>query len=246
MTQFAEILGFADDVEYFKNEISSTTEAYKSLYLNKQVWRYDNNTVTANILPLYFGMVPRGHEDDVFENIITRTEDLCHGHVSTGVVGIQFLMRTLTEYGRGDLALHIATNDSYPSWGYMVRNGATTIWELWNGNTADPSMNSENHVMLLGDLIIWEYEYLGGIRALEPGYKKIQLKPSPIEGLDFVNCAYNSVSGLIESNWTHKGDHFEWDIIIPANTQAEVWVPTKNGYKVKFLGSGNHHFSSSL
>jgi Bacterial alpha-L-rhamnosidase. len=94
-------------------------------------------------------------------------------------------MRTLTEYGRGDLALQIAANDTYPSWGYMVHNGATTIWELWNGNTADPAMNSGNHVMLLGDLILWEYEYLGGIRALEPGYKKIQLKPYPIDGLDF-------------------------------------------------------------
>ncbi|MCR5036914.1 MAG: glycoside hydrolase family 78 protein [Bacteroidales bacterium] len=246
MAKFAEILCLADDAEYFKKEISTSTEAYNALYLNHQTWRYDNNTVTANILPLYFGMVPEGHENDVFENIVNRTEDLHDSHVSTGVVGIQFLMRTLTDYGRGDLALKIATNDTYPSWGYMVRNGATTIWELWNGNTADPSMNSANHVMLLGDLIIWEYEYLGGIRALEPGYKKIQLKPYPIEGLDFVNCSYNSVSGLIESNWKRDGNHFEWNITIPANTEAEVWIPTKKGYKVKTLGSGKYKFKESL
>lgn len=242
MAKFAEILGYTDDAEYFKNEVSASTEAYNSKYLNHQIWRYDNNTVTANILPLFFGMVPKGHEDDVFENIVNRTEDLHDGHVSTGVVGIQFLMRTLTKYGRGDLALQIATNDTYPSWGYMVRNGATTIWELWNGNTADPSMNSGNHVMLLGDLILWEYEYLGGIRALEPGYKKIQLKPYPIDGLDFVNCAYNSVSGRIESNWKRDGNHFEWEITIPANTEAEVWIPTKKGYEIKYLGSGKYQF----
>ncbi|MBQ2499665.1 MAG: family 78 glycoside hydrolase catalytic domain [Bacteroidales bacterium] len=244
MAKFAEILGLTDDAEYFKNEVSATTEAYNTKYLNHQIWRYDNNTVTANILPLFFGMVPKGHEDDVFENIVNRTEDLHDGHVSTGVVGIQFLMRTLTEYGRGDLALQIAANDTYPSWGYMVRNGATTIWELWNGNTADPSMNSGNHVMLLGDLILWEYEYLGGIRALEPGYKKIQLKPYPIDGLDFVNCAYNSVSGRIESNWKRHGNRFEWEITIPANTEAEVWIPTKKGYKIKTLGSGKYMFKS--
>ena len=244
MAKFAEILGLTDDAEYFKNEVSATTEAYNSKYLNHQIWRYDNNTVTANILPLFFGMVPKGHEDDVFENIVNRTEDLHDGHVSTGVVGIQFLMRTLTEYGRGDLALQIAANDTYPSWGYMVRNGATTIWELWNGNTADPLMNSGNHVMLLGDLILWEYEYLGGIRALEPGYKKIQLKPYPIDGLDFVNCAYNSVSGRIESNWKRHGNRFEWEITIPANTEAEVWIPTKKGYKIKTLGSGKYMFKS--
>ncbi len=244
MAKFAEILGFTDDIEYYRNEVSATTEAYNSKYLNQQIWRYDNNTVTANILPLFFGMVPKGHENDVFENIVDRTEDLHDSHVSTGVVGIQFLMRTLTEYGRDDLALQIATNDTYPSWGYMVRNGATTIWELWNGNTADPSMNSGNHVMLLGDLIIWEYEYLGGIRALEPGYTKIQLKPYPIKGMDFVNCAYESVSGRIESNWKRNGKRFEWDITIPANTEAEVWIPTSKGYKVKNLRSGKYHFKN--
>ena len=244
MAKFAEILGFTDDVEYYRNEVSATTEAYNSKYLNQQIWRYDNNTVTANILPLYCGMVPDGHENDVFENITDRTEDLHDSHVSTGVVGIQFLMRTLTEYGRGDLAMKIATNDTYPSWGYMVRNGATTIWELWNGNTADPSMNSGNHVMLLGDFIIWEYEYLGGIRAIEPGYTKIQLKPYPIDGLDFVNCSYNSVSGRIESNWRRDGKHFVWNITIPANTEAEVWIPTSEGYKVKNLRSGKYHFKN--
>ena len=240
MAKFAEMSGFTDDVEYFRNEVAASTEAYNAKYLNHQIWRYANNTVTANILPLYFGMVPEGHEDDVFENLVERTEDMHEGHVSTGVIGIQFLMRTLTGHGRGDLALKIATNDTYPSWGYMVRNGATTIWELWNGNTADPAMNSGNHVMLLGDLIIWEYECLGGLKALEPGYKKIQLKPYPIDGLDFVNCSYESVSGRIESNWRRDGNRFEWNITIPANTEAEVWIPNKSGHKIKTLGSGRY------
>ncbi|MCQ2309847.1 MAG: alpha-rhamnosidase, partial [Bacteroidales bacterium] len=246
MAKFAEMSGFTDDVEYFRNEVAASTEAYNAKYLNHQIWRYANNTVTANILPLYFGMVPEGREDDVFENLVERTEDMHDGHVSTGVVGIQFLMRTLTEHGRGDLALKIATNDTYPSWGYMVRNGATTIWELWNGNTADPAMNSGNHVMLLGDLIIWEYECLGGLKALEPGYKKIQLKPYPIDGLDFVNCSYESVSGRIESNWRRDGNRFEWGITIPANTEAEVWIPNKNGHKIKTLGSGRYRFCTSF
>lgn len=100
--------------------------------------------------------------------------------------------------------------------------------------------------MLLGDLILWEYEYLGGIRALEPGYGKIQLKPYPIERLDYVNCAYHSVSGLIESNWKRDKDRFVWDIVIPANTTAEVWLPTANGYDIKNYGSGKWHLSSEL
>lgn len=246
MARFAELLGFTEDMTYFHNEIIASTIAFNDKYLDRETGRYANNTVTANILPLWFGMVPEGVENKVFESIVDKTENECGGHVSTGVVGIQQLMRTLTEFGRGDLALHIAANDTYPSWGYMVRNGATTIWELWNGNTADPSMNSGNHVMLLGDLILWEYEYLGGIRPLKPGYSKIMLKPYPIEGLDYVNCDYESVSGRIESHWRREGNQFEWDIIIPANTTAEVCLPTANGYEVRTYGSGSYHLSSKL
>jgi alpha-L-rhamnosidase len=147
-------------------------------------------------------------------------------------------MRTLTDRGRADLALKLATNDTYPSWGYMVRNGATTIWELWNGNTADPAMNSGNHVMLLGDLILWEYEYLGGIRALEPGYSKILIQPTFIDGLDTVRCAYESVSGRIESNWHRNGDEMIGEILIPANTKAEVRLPGEE--KTRHYGSGRY------
>ena len=246
MAKFAELLGYTEDVDFFNQEITTSTIAFNDKYFNRVTGVYANNTVTANILPLWFGMVPKGLEDKVMESIIDKTMNECGGHVSTGVIGIQQLMRCLTEYGHSDLALKIASNDTYPSWGYMVRSGATTIWELWNGNTADPAMNSGNHVMLLGDLILWEYEYLGGIRAMEPGYSKIQLKPYPIEGLDFVNCAYNSVSGRIESNWKRNGNHFEWDFTIPANTTAEVYVPTAEGYEVRTYGSGKYFLSSEL
>ena len=246
MAKFAEVMGLPDDVNYFNEEIANATAAFNQKYLNYTHCYYGNNTVTANILPLWFGMVPKDLEEQVFASIVDKTENECDGHVSTGVVGIQQLRRCLTEFGRGDLALRIASNDTYPSWGYMVRNGATTIWELWNGNTADPAMNSGNHVMLLGDLILWEYEYLGGIRTLTPGYNTILLKPYPIEGLDHVNCAYNSVSGHIESNWRRNGDHFEWDIVIPANTNAEVNLTTAQGYEVETFGSGCHHLSSIL
>ena len=74
----------------------------------------------------------------------------------------------------------------------------------------------------------------------------LTLKPYPIEGLDYVNCTYNSVIGRIESHWKRDGDHFEWDIVIPANTNAQVCLPTAHGYEVKTYGSGKYHFSSDL
>ena len=240
MAKFADLLELPDDAAYFRFDKRFTANSYHDQFFDHATASYDNGSVTANLLPLTFGIVPEEWDSIVFSNIINKTEKEFDGHVSTGVVGIQQLMRTLTERGRSDLALKIATNDTYPSWGYMVRNGATTIWELWNGNTGDPAMNSGNHVMLLGDLILWEYEYLGGIRALEPGYSKIQLKPYFIEGLEFVNCSYESVSGRIVSQWTRHGNLLEWNFQIPANTTAEVWVPTANGYEIKTYGSGLH------
>ncbi len=246
LTRFAQLLGRTEDIDLWQNDITFITDGNNRHYLDTLTGRYDHNTVTANLLPLTFGMVPKGLEDKVFSNIIDKTENEFGGHVSTGVVGIQHLMRTLTDFGRGDLALKLASNTTYPSWGYMVQKGATTIWELWNGDTGDPAMNSGNHVMLLGDLILWEYEYLAGIRPLAPGYSQIQLKPYPIEGLDYVNCAYHSVSGRIESNWRRDGDRFEWDILIPANTTAEVWLPTADGYQRQVLPSGRHHLVSLL
>ena len=236
MKKFAKITNQnkADIIHY--NEISSRIKkAFNDKYFNKESYSYANNTVTANVLPLAFGMVPDNLEDKVFQNMVYQVEVVKDGHVSTGVVGIQFLMRTLTDFGRGDLAYKLASNKTYPSWGYMVENGATTIWELWNGNTANPEMNSQNHVMLLGDLMIWYYENMAGIKssAEYPGFKQIIMKPDFKAGLSFVNASYESNYGMIKSHWEKTKSKLEWEITIPANTTALVYLPTTNASKVK-------------
>jgi alpha-L-rhamnosidase len=166
----------------------------------------------------------------VFEKIRHKVHVENHGHISTGLIGSQWIMRGLTEYGYADLAYIMASNKTYPSWGYMVENGATTIWELWNGNTADPGMNSQNHVMLLGDLLTWFYENLAGIRTnkTDVAFKKIIMKPTIPAGLDFVKASYNSFHGLIKSEWKNSVDQFEWKISIPANTSATVNIPANS------------------
>ena len=247
MKGFAAKTGKYADTAYFRDEMDFVISAYNARYLDTVRGCYSNNTVTANLLPLAFGMVPSDRlERKVFDNIVDKIENDFGGHVATGVVGIQHLMRTLTEHCRGDLALKLATDTTYPSWGYMVKKGASTIWELWNGDTGDPAMNSGNHVMLLGDLIIWYYSYLGGLRSTS-GNNSFLLQPNPIEGLDYVNCSYNSVYGRIESNWHRNGDRFEWDIVIPPNTSATVMLPTSHcGWETHPLGSGRHHLISIL
>ncbi len=230
MKGFAEILDKPEDIQEYNILSVKIKEAFNNKFLNKENLQYSNNTVTANLLPLYFDMVPEKYRDGVFSSIVNVIQEKNKGHISTGLIGIQWLMRGLTENGRPDIARKLATNTGYPGWGYMAENGATTIWELWNGNAADASMNSHNHVMLLGDLIIWFYENLAGIKTepKHPGFKRIQMRPSLIEGLDYVNASYNSVHGLIKSNWKKAGNRFIWNITIPGNTKAEVYVPARD------------------
>jgi alpha-L-rhamnosidase len=238
LEKFAELQGKTDEAQAFAAEATIIKEAYNTKYLNTETAQYSNNTVTANLLSLCYGMAPEGLEDKIFANIVDKTVNDFNGHVSTGLVGIQWLMRGLSDNGRADIAFKIATNRDYPSWGYMIENGATTIWELWNGNTADPAMNSHNHVMLLGDLIVWFYENLAGIRNSpeSAGFKKIVLKPSTPCGLNDVKASCHSVHGDIQSAWKKTGDVFTWDVAIPGNTTATVYIPTTDKNRITESG----------
>ncbi|WP_232009268.1 glycoside hydrolase family 78 protein [Mucilaginibacter mallensis] len=237
MQHFAQILNRPADAQQFAAQAMQTKNAFKQKFLDKKTFQYDNNTVTANLLPLYFGMVPAEDRKAVFNNIVDKITIDAKSHISTGVIGTQWLMRGLTDFGRPDIAYHIAANDDYPSWGYMVKRGATTIWELWNGDTAAPAMNSRNHIMLLGDLIAWFYQDLGGIKADEPGFKTIIMKPSiAINRLDNVNASYNTPYGLVKSDWKKQAGHFDWAITIPANSKAIVYLPAGSVNDVKCDG----------
>ncbi|KIA92065.1 alpha-rhamnosidase [Pedobacter kyungheensis] len=237
MMQFSKISGNEGDYKDYEAHGEKIKAAFNQKFYNEKGF-YGNNNLTDNIIPLYFGMVPEKHIDQVFKNIVYTVEVTNKGHLSNGLVGVQWLMRCLNDYGRPDLAYTIATQKTYPSWGYMIDNGATTIWELWNGNTADPKMNSQNHVMMLGDLLIWYYENLAGIKTESPAFKKISMKPEIVTGLDHVNASYQSSYGLIKSDYTKNTDKFTWKVSIPANTSATLYIPAKNKQAVtENLGS---------
>lgn len=227
MIQFAQAIGNEADVKDYQALGNKIKDAFNQKYYNDKGY-YAANALTDNIIPLYFGMVPQNKVDEVFKNITYTVEVTNKGHLSNGLVGIQWLMRCLNDYGRPDLAYTIATKKTYPSWGYMVDHGATTIWELWNGNTADPKMNSQNHVMMLGDLLIWYYENLAGIKSENQAFKKIIMKPEMISNLNSVNASYNSTYGLIKSSYTKTAKQFKWNVTVPANTTAMLYIPAKN------------------
>lgn len=247
MEKFAQMNGVPADAEEYAALAVKIKDAYNKKFFNPATAQYDNNTVTANLLSLRLGLVPEGYEAKVFANVVEKTEVDCKGHVSAGVLGIQHLMRGLTEYGGLELAYKIVTNDTYPSWGYMIKNGATTIWELWNGDTANPAMNSRNHVMLLGDLLIWFYEDLAGIKGSPDsvGFKHILMEPVFPEKLNHVSASHLSPYGKIESAWKREGDRLEWHIVIPANTTATVRLPLRFGIEVDANQPGVHSVKES-
>jgi len=239
MQKFARLAGKEEDVKGYTTLAERMKTAFNKQFFNKEKHCYDNNTVTANLLPLYFGMVPAEERDAVISSLCTKIRVDNNMHISTGVIGTQYLMRGLSEFGHADIALTLATNKTYPSWGYMTEQGATTIWELWNGNTANPEMNSQNHVMLLGDLLIWLYENVGGIRSdeSEVAFKKIIMKPEVFDnGLSYTNAGYQTPYGNVKSHWKKTGTEISWEVTIPANTTAQVYLPAAAAEKVTESG----------
>ena len=187
------------------------------------------------------------------------------------MVGCKWLMRVLADNGRPDVAYKLASQTSYPSWGYMVGKGATTIWELWNGDTGDPGMNSGNHVMQIGDLCIWLHEYLAGIAPDEscPGFKHIMMRPCVVGDLRSAKAYHKSMYGRIVSDWKITNGEFVWRIDIPVNTTATIHIPAvdvrrisesgkpldcangirfvrmENNHAVLEIGSGHYSFVSA-
>ena len=254
MQMFADMQGLTTDKEHYASLEKAMTSAFNKTFLTVKRGTseqpghmhypdsvfYGNNSATSNLLPLALGIVPEDCKEEVEKNLIANIVVKNGDHVSCGVIGISWLMRTLSEIGRADLAFRIASQKTYPSWGYMVEQGATTIWELWNGDKANPRMNSGNHVMLLGDLLVWYYENLAGIKNA-PGsvaFKKLRMAPEfSIQELDNVDATYESPYGRIESHWKKTLEQLEWTVTIPANTSAELVLPDGT---VKNIGSGTH------
>ncbi|QNL52256.1 family 78 glycoside hydrolase catalytic domain [Olivibacter sp. SDN3] len=225
MQKFAQLLGAEKDEATFRAMAEKMKIAFNQKFFDTQIKQYSNNTVTANLLPLVYDIVPAEDKKAVFQQLVQKMDDN-QRHISTGVIGTQWIMRGLSNFGRPDLAFQLATNTTYPSWGYMAANGATTIWELWNGNTANPNMNSQNHVMLLGDLLIWYFEHVGGIRALQPGFKTIEMQPNFEIPMLWAEASYKSLHGKISSSWKKDGQGIIWKVTIPPNTKAHLYFPT--------------------
>ena len=237
MGQLAMQLGKEGDMLFYDRQQQKLKDAYNRHFYHAESGSYSNNTVTANLLSLEFGLVPDGDEEKVLQNIVDVTRDTYKDHISCGVVGMQHLLTCLTRTGHLDQAMRIMLQKDYPSFGYMIEHDATTVWELWNGDTADPAMNSGNHIMLLGDVLPWMYGGLAGIKQSpwSRAFKELDMSLCMPDELNHVKATHNTPYGKVSSEWKRTDDGIEWEVEIPANTTARIHVPS--GYTIQGMAS---------
>ena len=187
------------------------------------------------MLALHFELLPENLRVAVIQRLAQDVEK--RGHLTTGFLGVSHLCPVLSRVNRSDLAWQLLLTDSYPSWLFPVKNGATTIWERWDGWTPErgfqnPAMNSFNHYSL-GAVGSWFYSGAAGIQLDEshPGYKQFFLRPQITSRLTYFKASFDSPYGLIASDWRVEKDQIFYDVTIPPNTSARLMlpVPPRNG-----------------
>jgi alpha-L-rhamnosidase len=196
------------------------------------------DTQTGYVLALHMNLVPDSLRLAVAQHLVDKIE-ANHGLLGTGFLGTPYLLAVLTESGHRDLAYHLLLNTQYPSWGYLIDHGATTMWERWNGDQMrkDPSMNSYNHYAY-GAVADWIYRYAAGIDTLhgDPGFHTIDLHPAFDKQLGSIDFTYPSPYGEIHSAWTVTGSTAQWNLTIPANTTG--WLPLTSDEAVNYKLDG--------
>ncbi len=180
---------------------------------------------TSNVLALFLDMVPRDKKEAVLKNLVNDITRTHSNHLNTGIVGTRYILNVLTRYGQVELAYKIATQTTYPSWGYMIREGATTIWERWE-YLANGGMNSHNHIML-GSVDTWFYKVLAGINLdfAGPSSQQIIIKPYAVGDLKYVSASLKTVRGMVSSSWTKHRSSLVLNVTLPVNSEAKVSIP---------------------
>lgn len=236
LAQIASILGHEEDSRRYNAQSDEVRNAFCNRYLLPDN-TLTGGTQTGYILALHFNLLPIHARqiamDELVKNIQGRDT-----HLSTGFLGTPYINWVLSENGRIDVAYALLRQTTWPSWLYSVTQGATTIWERWDGWTQDKgfqdvSMNSFNHYAY-GAIGAWMYAVIGGIDLdpAEPGYRHIMMQPKPGGGLTSAKAELHSPYGLISSHWKFDNHVFEWKINIPANSYATVTIPARSSARI--------------
>ncbi|MGZ3896730.1 MAG: glycoside hydrolase family 78 protein [Flavisolibacter sp.] len=222
LAQAAKILGKTSDYEKYAALAQQIKNAFNRKYLDEGKGIYGQGIQTELSMPLYWGLVPDGLKARVADRLAARVH-ADGDHINVGLLGTKAILNALSENGYADLAYKLASQETYPSWGWWMVNGATTLYENWQIDAA--SDMSLNHIMF-GEIGAWMYKGLAGIRPdpLQPGFKNILLQPHFVSGLDHFEATYRSPYGKILSSWKRKGKKISYTVVVPPNSQASLWL----------------------
>jgi alpha-L-rhamnosidase len=229
LAQIAAVLGNEADAGKYRLLADGITQAYTHCFWDETVGGYGTNNQSCNAISLYMDLVPPSHQDRVIANLVSDVLERNHGHLTTGNICTKYLLEVLTDAGYPDVALSIVSKETYPSWGYMLANGATTLWERWELATGN-GMNSHNHPML-GSVDGWLYRALSGIRPSPtgPGFERFDIRPSVVDELTWVRASLKTLRGTVECGWQIKDETLSLNVVVPVGSQARVFIPVKEG-----------------
>lgn len=230
MSDMARAIGQSADQQTYLALFDSVKISFQKAFMTED-GHLQGNTQTSYVIALAFNLMPEALRANVARDIVADIKQR-GGHLSTGFIGVKYLNPVLSDFGHLDVAYQLLFNKTFPSWGYPIEQGATTIWERWDGWTKergfqDPGMNSFNHYSM-GSVGEWLYRYVAGIDldGDAVAYKNIAIHPRPDKGLKFAKAEYISIYGAIKSEWRQESGTLRMNLAIPANTKATVFVPT--------------------
>lgn len=235
----AKELGKTDDEKKYMDIFGKIKEVFNREYVSPS-GRIASDSQTAYVLALMFGLLPDDLRPKATQHLVNDIKSRGN-HLSTGFLGTPYLCHVLSDNGQTSVAYDLLLQETYPSWLFPVKMGATTIWERWDGQKPDSTfqdvgMNSFNHYAYgaVGD---WMYRVVAGIEIGQPGYKVIRIQPRPDPRLTFARATYESVQGQIASGWEIRDGRLNVRIRIPANTRAVVTLPSTDVLKVTVNGN---------
>ncbi len=248
LSEMAAVLGRSEDEERYRTLSRQATETFQRTFTTP-VGYVSGETQTAYVLALAFDLLPEDRRQAAVDRLVHWIDHEA-GHLSTGFIGTPLLCPVLTRFGRTDVAYRLLMQDTFPSWLYTVKLGATTMWERWDSWTPEngfssSGMTSFNHYAY-GAVGEWLYTTVAGISAHPdtPGYKRIVVRPEPGGRLSRVSGVIHSIHGPIESAWSIENEQFQLDVRVPPNTSAEVHLPYSG--EVRHIPAGRHQFSEPV
>ena len=225
MMQVAGILGNKSDSLKYAKLAQHIKKAFNDRFWNQSKGYYNTGSQTSDVFPLYAGLVPKIHQQQVLNQIIENINLKHNGHLWTGILGVKALIEALPEYNKTNVLYKITDQRTYPGWGYMIAEGSTTLWERWGGyRYFNAGMNSLNHIMF-GSIDEFFYKDIAGIKSLTPGFKKILIKPYVSKKMTYAEGSIKTIRGLVSSDWHKDGNSLTLDVVIPANSSAVIDVP---------------------